>query len=81
MTTEQVAPKADWRTKAARANRSGVDMSAEKKTYSKITFDGGDWCVCEPKDVAQMTQGEKGFTVAEVQMTEAEFEALPEFNG
>ena len=51
------------------------------KTYSKITFDGGEWCVCKPKDVSEITKGEEGFTVVEVHMTEAEFEALPEFNG
>ena len=56
-------------------------MSTEQKTYSKITFVGGEWCVCEPKNVAAMTTGEEGFTVSEVQMTQAEFEALPEFNG
>lgn len=51
------------------------------KTYSKITFDGGEWCVCEPKDVAEMTKSEEGFKVDDILMTEAEFEALPEFNG
>lgn len=56
-------------------------MSTELKTYSKITFAGGDWCYCESKNVTQMTGDEKGYTVGEVQMTEAEFEALPEFNG
>jgi hypothetical protein len=55
--------------------------SQERKTYSKITFEGGDWVVCKPHDVAAMTTEEKGFSVADIQMTEAEFEALPEFNG
>ncbi len=51
------------------------------KTYSKITYSDDEWCICEPGAVADMTKGCEDFGVAEVQMTEAEFEALPEFNG
>jgi hypothetical protein len=51
------------------------------KTYAKIKYEDGDWCICEPGAVADMTEGCQGFDVAEVQMTGAEFEALPEFNG
>lgn len=52
-----------------------------KKTYIKVTYQGGDWCVCEPQEVADMTAGAVGFKAEEVQMTEAEFNALPEFQG
>lgn len=49
------------------------------KTYIQIRFADGTRCVCVPKDVADMTEGSEGHTVTEVQMTEAEFNALPEF--
>lgn len=49
------------------------------KTYIKITFEDDGWCICEPKDVPDMTVGTTNFTCEEVQMTEAEFNALPEF--
>jgi len=50
-------------------------------TYAKVTYADGDWCVCRPHEVSDMTVGCEGYTVAEVKMTESEFEALPEFNG
>jgi len=50
-----------------------------KKTYIKIKYEGGEFCIVEPKDVPDMIESENGFTTEEVQMTEAEFEALPEF--
>lgn len=53
----------------------------QKKTYIKISFPDSGWCVCEPKDVADMTVGSEGYKTEEVQMTEAEFNALPEFHG
>lgn len=52
-----------------------------KKTYIKISFADGGFCICEPNAVADMTIGAEDFTTDEVQMTEAEFEALPEFIG
>lgn len=52
-----------------------------QKTYAKITYADGEWCVCRPHEVESMTAGCDGYTVAEVQMTEVEFDALPEFNG
>lgn len=56
--------------------------SQPKKTYIKITFNHGGFCVCDPKDVADMTAGaEAGYKTEEVLMTEQEFEALPEFDG
>lgn len=53
--------------------------SVVKKTYIKITFSDNDWCICEPKNVASMTVDAEGYKTEEVQMTEAEFNALPEF--
>ncbi|WP_371436315.1 hypothetical protein [Polaromonas sp.] len=50
-----------------------------KLKYTKITFAGGNWCVCKPGDVADMTEGSEGFACESIQMTEAEFNALPEF--
>ena len=58
---------------------SGGAVFAALKTYIKITFAGGGFCICEAKDLADMTEGAEGFRTEEVQMTEAEFEALPEF--
>lgn len=50
-------------------------------TYIKITFNDGTYCICEPKDVDDMITGVDGYKLDEVQMTEAEFDALPEFQG
>ncbi|SEU40189.1 hypothetical protein SAMN03159335_06225 [Burkholderia cepacia] len=50
-------------------------------TYIKITFSDGGYCICEPKDVDDMITGADGYTLDEVQMTEADFNALPEFQG
>jgi hypothetical protein len=52
-----------------------------QKTYTEIRFADGTTCTCEPKDVPDMTEGAEGFTTTPVQMTEAEFEAMPEFQG
>lgn len=52
---------------------------AMEKTYIKIKYEGGECCIVEPKDVPDMTESEYSFTTEEVQMTGAEFEALPEF--
>lgn len=49
------------------------------RTYAEIRFADGTICVCEPKDVADMTEGGERHTTAEVRMTEAEFNSLPEF--
>lgn len=51
------------------------------KTYTKVTYQGGDFCICDPKDVPDMTAGTNGYKTEVVQMTEREFEALPEFQG
>lgn len=52
--------------------------------YLKITYPDGCFCVVDNAgDVESMTQGyEPGeCSVEEVEMTAAEFEALPEFEG
>lgn len=54
----------------------------DKKRYIRMTIDGTS-CICEPREVAVMINdfdGE-GATLTEVWMTEAEYEALPEFTG
>lgn len=56
-------------------------MSGELKAYVRIDFADQTWCVCEPGNVIDMTTGHIGFMTTEVQMTEAEFNALPEFQG
>jgi len=50
-------------------------------TYSKITFQDSGWCICDPKDVPDMTEGMSNYTTEEIQMTQTEFDALPEFQG
>ena len=52
-----------------------------QKTYIQILYKDGTTCVCEPQEVTAMTSGHDGFATREVHMTEAEFEALPEFEG
>ena len=52
-----------------------------KKTYTKVTYQDCGFCICEPKDVPDMTTGADGCKTEEVLMTPAEFEALPEFQG
>lgn len=58
--------------------------SRDKQRYVKITFDG-QLCTCEPRDVETMLEGllecALFATVTDVWMTQAEYEALPEFMG
>lgn len=54
---------------------------SEMKTYIKITYQDGGFCIADPKDVPDMTTGADGYKTEEVQMTVKEFEALPEFQG
>lgn len=54
---------------------------AEKLAFTKINFAGDGWCICPPDAVADMTEGCSGFTTEEVMMTQAEYDALPEFQG
>ena len=56
-------------------------MANELKTYTKITFDDETWCICEPEQVGDLTIDQADFTLSEVEMTEEEFDALPEYNG
>ncbi len=55
--------------------------SSDVKTYTKITFADDLYCICEPKNVPDLTDGVDGYTLTDVQMTQAEFNALPEFEG
>lgn len=48
------------------------------KSYAQIQFADGTSCTCEAKDVPELTADTAGFTLSEIQMTEAEFEALPD---
>lgn len=52
-----------------------------KKTYIKVTDRDGVSCICDPRDVPDMTDGADGHKTEEVLMTVQEFEALPEFQG
>lgn len=55
-------------------------MIEEKKMYLKVmTYPDRMKFVCELKDLAAMTAESGAFETQEVWMTEAEFEALPEF--
>jgi hypothetical protein len=52
----------------------------DKKRFVKVTFDGSS-CICEPQEVGDMADGCDGAVLTDVWMTEAEWEALPEFTG
>jgi len=51
-----------------------------RKDYCKIVCDGS-YLICEIKDCKDNTVGLEDYTVEIVQLTEEEFEALPEFDG
>lgn len=53
----------------------------EKLKFTKINFAGDGWCICPPDAVADMTEGARGYTTEEVMLTQAEYDALPEFQG
>ncbi len=91
--TAKCAPNLDNRPEPGRADDrlscSGVNHfsppvlvaweSTRMKTYIEISFADDTTCVCASEDVADMTEGSKGYTTKEVKMTEAEFNTLPEF--
>lgn len=52
-----------------------------KRNYIKVTHQDGGVCFLEPKDLPDMIEGADSYKTEEVQMTEAEFNALPEFKG
>lgn len=55
----------------------------DKKRFVKLTLWGSS-CICRPTEVADMLEGREPddpIKQQEVWMTEAEFEALPEFQG
>jgi hypothetical protein len=49
----------------------------------RITFPDGRWCVCRRQDIADIAcgLGPNEYAVEDVEMTRAQFEALPEFEG
>ena len=51
-----------------------------RKRYVRISYDGLS-CVSEPQDVADMTEGDTGYALQDVMLSEQEYEALPEFGG
>lgn len=51
-----------------------------RKRYVRITYDGIG-CISEPEDVDAMTDGEAGYVLEDVYLSEQEYEALPEFSG
>jgi len=58
-------------------------LFGRRETFVRVELDGS-WCICEPRDVPDMTvDAEAGETyiVTEVRMTRREFERLPEFEG
>lgn len=57
-----------------------LDPRNQPKRYVRVAYDGAS-CVCEPRDVGDMIDGCDSATVSEVWMTEAQWEALPEFGG
>ena len=59
----------------------GMTMKNELKTYTKVTFEDETWCICEPEQVGDLTIDQADFTLSEVEMTEEQFDALPEYNG
>jgi hypothetical protein len=52
-----------------------------KNSYIKVIYEDGEFCICEPRNVPDMTMGGAAYRTEELQMTKQEFEALPEFQG
>lgn len=58
--------------------------AAEKRTYIEIHFDDGGRCVCSTQEeVDVMTEGSTpgSWRTESVEMTEADYDQLPEFEG
>lgn len=54
----------------------------DKRRYLKVRpIEGGAWCIMEPRDFEDMTSEFHTYEVRDVWMTDAEWEALPEFDG
>lgn len=74
-----------WKQPGAEDDVVAYKLAARGKGHDENVHQdhvpGGDFCVCEPGDVPDMVEGAGKFTTEEVQMTEAEFNALPEFQG
>lgn len=52
----------------------------DKRRYIKLTANGAS-VICEPFEVKDMIEDESEYTITEVWMSPAEYEALPEFMG
>lgn len=54
----------------------------DKKRFARMTVDRVS-CICEPNEVKDMFTGDDmdGCTLTDVWMTQAEYDALPEFEG
>jgi hypothetical protein len=78
---EKLADQEFDRVLAVKSQEIAAQAAGLLKTYIKVTFQDGGFCICDPKDVPDMTEGANGYKTEEVQMTEREFEALPEFQG
>lgn len=57
-----------------------LDPRNQPKRFVRVTFDGLS-CICQPCDVEAMTDGCDGAKTEDVWMTEAQWNALPEFGG
>lgn len=56
-----------------------MSSKRDKIRFLKVTFDGTS-CICEPREAADMMDDPE-YTVSEVWMTQAQYDALPEFQG
>jgi hypothetical protein len=55
-------------------------IARDKKRFVRVSWDGQS-CICEPREVGDMTDGCDGAVLNDVWMTDAEFDALEEFTG
>lgn len=52
----------------------------DKLRFLKLTVDGTS-CICTPSEAGDMMDSPDEYTVTEVWMTQAQYDALPEFQG
>lgn len=67
-----------------RDQQSPSASSTERTRYIRMRpKSGGAWCVCDPSEVDDIRDGapEEEYEAEEVWMTDAEYEALGEFDG
>lgn len=52
----------------------------DKHKYKRVQWSGGPSCICLPHEVPDIVEGEEAeWHATDVWMTDAEYEALPEF--